>query len=70
MDLAVANQNSHTVSVLLNLTVTGTTNVTFSNLVDLAAQAQPLSVAVGDLNGDGVPDLAVASRLGERVSGL
>ena len=55
-DLAVANTDSNTVSVLLN-NGTGT----FAAKVDYPTGSYPDSVAVADLNGDGKPDLAVAN---------
>jgi hypothetical protein len=55
-DLAVANYNSNTVSVLL-----GNGNGTFAAAVNYGTGSFPLSVAIGDLNGDGRLDLAVAN---------
>jgi len=64
-DLAVANINSITVSVLL-----GNGNGTFGTKTDFATGSAPLSVAIGDLNGDGKPDLAVANFYTNTVSVL
>ena len=55
-DLAVANCDSNTVSVLL-----GNGDGTFGAKTDFATGSGPGSVAIGDLNGDGKPDLAVAN---------
>ena len=52
-DLAVANQGSNTVSVLL-----GNGDGTFAAKVDYATGSIAASVAVGDFNLDGKPDLA------------
>ena len=52
----MANYGSSDVSVLL-----GTGDGTFQAAVAFPAGRYPLSVAVGDLNGDGMPDLAVAN---------
>ncbi|CAH2573161.1 hypothetical protein PRNO82_02570 [Planktothrix rubescens] len=60
-DLAVANTNSSTVSILLNTTANGATTPTFAPKVDFTTDYGPLSVSIGDLNGDGKPDLAVAN---------
>ena len=54
-DLAVANQVSDNVSVLL-----GDGQGAFGPQTTFAADPQSRSVVVGDFNGDGVSDLAVA----------
>ena len=54
-DLAVADEGSNAVSILLNNGAGG-----FQARVDYAVLKQPVCVAVGDFNGDGKPDLAVA----------
>jgi len=69
-DLAVANQNANTVSVLLNATAAGATTPSFAAKVDFATGTAPFSLAVGDLNGDGKPDLAVANDSSNTVSVL
>jgi VCBS repeat-containing protein len=46
------------------------TPVTFTGPTDLAVSDNPNSVAVGDFNGDGDPDLAVANEFGGNVSVL
>jgi hypothetical protein len=60
LDLAVANGGSNNVSVLL-----GNGDGTFGAAVNYPAgggdQPFPRSMAVGDFNGDGTPDLVVAS---------
>ena len=57
-DLAVANTDSSNVSVLL-----GNGDGTFQAAVnfDVGLDNFPFSVAVGDFNGDGIQDLAVAN---------
>jgi len=60
-DLVVANESGGTVSVLLNTTAAGATAPTFAPQVTFAVGVNPESVAVGDFNGDGKPDLAVAN---------
>jgi hypothetical protein len=69
-DLAVANQGSNSVSVLLNTTAAGATTPGFAAKQDFATGSIPNSVAVGDFNGDGEPDLAVADLGSNRVSVL
>src|SRR6266849_3625150 len=62
-DLAVANFNSHNVSVLL-----GNGDGTFQPARNFGAGSYPSSVAVADFNGDGALDLAVADSYSYGVS--
>src|SRR5207249_4276745 len=70
LDLAVANHNSSTVSVLLNTTAPGAAIPSFASKHDFATSTLPLSVTVGDLNLDGRLDLAVANLNSSTVSVL
>src|SRR5438552_2551988 len=70
LDLAVANLNSATVSVLLNTTTPGAATPTFAARQDFVAGTLPASVTVGDVNGDGKLDLAVANQGSTTVSVL
>src|SRR5262249_21007734 len=58
LDLAVTNSISGTVSILLG-NGDGTFQPARDYSVYTAGWAEPFSMAVGDLNGDGIPDLAV-----------
>ena len=58
-DLAVANQGNNTVSILLG---SGTGTFTQAANSPISAGYSPVSIAVGDFNGDGVLDLAVAGQ--------
>jgi hypothetical protein len=64
-DLAVANENSNNLTVLL-----GTGNGGFTQAVGspVVAGTHPVSVAVGDFNLDGKPDLAVANLASNEVT--
>ena len=64
-DLAVANQGSNDVSVLL-----GNGDGTFAPVRSFAAGMHPQAVVVADLNFDGIPDLVVANRESNDVSVL
>src|SRR5439155_3480396 len=59
------NAHSNSVSVLL-----GNGNGTFGAQTQLGTRSAPASVAIGDLNGDGRPDLAVANLGSNSVSVL
>lgn len=67
LDLVVANYSSPNVSVLLQ---SSTTAGTFLAAVNYGAGANPYWAAIGDLNGDGRPDLAVANFNSNDVSVL
>jgi hypothetical protein len=67
-DLVDVNADSNTVSVLQNTTVAGAATVSFAAQQTFAVGASPAGLAVGDFNGDGRPDLAVASASGNNVS--
>ncbi len=69
-DLAVANGKSDNVSVRLNTTNPGATVSSFASIQNFAVGATPTSVAIGDLNGDGRPDLAATNFFGNNVSVL
>jgi hypothetical protein len=69
-DLAVANASAGTVSVLVNSTAGGATTPTFSMKADFPTGASPYSVAIGELDGDSKPDLAVANFMPNTVSVL
>jgi hypothetical protein len=66
LDLAVTNYgsiNSDGVTILL-----GNGNGTFTSATSLATGIQPYSIAIGDFNGDGIPDLAVANNASLNVT--
>jgi hypothetical protein len=71
LDLALTNFAGRSVSILLGTGSGGFTPVTKCD-TDLAATCtvpgQPVSIVTGDFNGDGLPDLAVASEQGKNVS--
>jgi hypothetical protein len=64
-DLAVANFRSNNVSILLG---TGFGNFSAPSFVFIGAGTNPRSIAIGDFNGDGKSDLAVANLSSNNVS--
>jgi hypothetical protein len=68
LDLAIANDGSDSISVLHNTTSSG--YFSFASKVDFITGSNPKSVAIGDLNGDGKPDLAIANYNGNSISVL
>jgi Ca2+-binding RTX toxin-like protein len=69
-DLLVANSVSNIVSVLLNTTTPGAGTPSFAVQQTFATGTDPRSVAAGDVNGDGKPDLVVANAGSNTVSVL
>ncbi|MGB2867530.1 MAG: FG-GAP-like repeat-containing protein [Bacteroidota bacterium] len=68
MDIIVSNANGNSVSFFANTSSGG--NVSFVAKVDVNTPGGPLGMSVGDMNGDGKADLAVASSSGNSVSVL
>ncbi|MGD0591596.1 MAG: FG-GAP-like repeat-containing protein [Bacteroidota bacterium] len=66
LDLVVANYNSNTISVFRNTSTSGT--ISFATKVDFTTGLNPSSVAIGDVDGDGKPDLVVANYGSNTVS--
>jgi len=69
-DLATANSGGNSASVLLNTTTPGASTPTFSANTDFTTGAQSFSIAIGDFNGDGKPDMAVANSGANNISVL
>ena len=69
-DIAAANAggNGNSISVFLNTTSNGTNTPTFSAKNDFNTGSNPVSVAIGDLNKDGRPDIVVANGNSNSVS--
>ncbi len=65
-DLAIANTADATISVLRNTSTIG--SISFAARVNFPTGTGPYSVAIGDLDGDGKPDLAVANFSSNTVS--
>jgi hypothetical protein len=67
-DLAVANRGSNSISIFRNTSTTGL--ISFAAKVDVTTGANPQQVAMGDIDGDGKPDLAVVNSTGASFSVL
>ncbi|MBI2968110.1 MAG: VCBS repeat-containing protein [Bacteroidetes bacterium] len=65
-DLTTANTGDSKVSVLRNTSATGT--ISFTAKVDFTTGQNPLCVSLGDLDGDGKPDIATANIASNTVS--
>lgn len=65
-DIIVANNTANTVSVFRNIS-SGST-ITFAAKVDFATGASPKGAAIGDIDKDGKPDIAVTSSTANTVS--
>ncbi|MDR3389013.1 MAG: FG-GAP-like repeat-containing protein [Rudaea sp.] len=69
-DLAVANFNAGTISVLLNTTTPGSTTPSFAAQLAFPSGFGPVAVTVADINGDGRSDLIVGNFSARTVSVL
>jgi gliding motility-associated-like protein len=68
-DLAVTNNSDNTVSVLRNTSANGAiTAGSFAAHVDFATGGSPNGIAIGDLDGDGKPEIVVANAFDNTVS--
>jgi|GEM_PF-1135958 len=67
-EIVAANNGDNTISVFQNASTIG--NIAFSARVNFIAGSGPLGVAIGDLDGDDKPDLAVANYNDNTISVL
>lgn len=65
-DLAVANNNDNTLSLLRNTSSPGT--ISFATQIVVNSGSGALDLVISDLDGDGKPDLAVVDESGDAVS--
>lgn len=69
LDIAVANYGSSSVSVFRNTSSVGVINAgSFASAVDYAAGASPSAIQIGDLDGNGKPELVVSNYLSSTLS--
>ena len=70
-DLVLANQIDNTISVLRNISTSGSiTPTSFAAKVDFATGVNPFRIAIGDVDGDGKPDLVVTNGGSNTISVL
>jgi gliding motility-associated-like protein len=61
-ELVTTNLTSNTISIFRNISTSGSiTTASFADKVDLATVASPRGIAIGDLDGDGKPELVVTN---------
>ena len=69
VDLAIANETTNNVTILLgSIDSNGNLLLTEANSSPLAVGTTPVAIAAGDLNTDGIPDLAVVNQGDNSVS--
>jgi phosphodiesterase/alkaline phosphatase D-like protein len=69
-DLVASNVNSHNVSVFRNIGQPGTLSSSSFIKTDFATSNSPYGVAIGDLDGDGLPDICTSNWTGSNISVL
>ena len=67
-DLAVTNLLNNSVSLFLNTSTVG--NINFAPRVDFSSATFPISVGIGDIDGDGKPDIVTANNSSATITVL
>ncbi|MFQ6610793.1 MAG: FG-GAP-like repeat-containing protein, partial [Fidelibacterota bacterium] len=69
LDIIVTNNDDNTLSVFRNTSTTGIINTSsFSTKVDFSTGSGPSGLAIGDIDGDGKPDVAISYSNGSSIS--
>lgn len=69
LDIAVTSTSSNQVGLYRNIGTSGVIDAsTFAAVVTYVTLASPAGIAIGDLNGDGKPDIVVADAAPSRIS--
>ncbi|WP_214071778.1 FG-GAP-like repeat-containing protein [Mucilaginibacter sp. dw_454] len=70
-DIILANANANSISVFRNTSVSGSITISsFAAKVDFATGLYPTGLAVGDIDGDGKPDVVISNQSANTVSVL
>jgi hypothetical protein len=68
-DVAAVTQSGNALSLFRNISTPGIfTNTSLASRLDFASGSNPYGVAIGDLDGDGRPDIAFANNYGNTIS--
>lgn len=68
-DVVVSNRGSSSIAIFRNISATGTLSAgSFAPAVNIPVQSTPMSVHIGDIEGDGKPELLIAHNEGDRIS--
>ncbi len=67
-DMVSANFSGNSISVFFNTTVTGSNTPTFAARTDIDIAGNSMYLTLGDINGDGKPDLIIANSTTSNVS--
>ena len=67
-DLLAIDSDNNAVDVLINTTIPGDTNVTFSNFQGFQGGNNVNWIAAGDLNGDGMADIVAVNNIDNTIS--
>lgn len=65
-DITVSNTMSNTLSVFRNTSSTG--SISFAAKTDVPTGSAPMNVSIGDIDGDGIADLAVTNNTSNNIS--
>ena len=67
-DIMLSNETNLTGTVAILRNISTSSTIQFAAMVEFVVGNEPMGVAVGDLNGDGKPDLAVANYNSQTIS--
>jgi fibronectin type 3 domain-containing protein len=68
VDIVTANESASSISILRNTSTTG--NIGFTSNLDISVGSNPYSVAIGDLDGDAMPEIVTTNYNSNSISVL